>query len=254
MMTARRMSGLAISVLVMTLFAGCKSSAPAPAAVSPKPASIAKPLAALESKVLEQTKWTGHHEALSKDLETVLGVDEYLNLLLASPDGTYNAMVFVTYNANAMLNVPHVLWVCMTQSGFKLVSIRQDRVTIAGIPGREIMSNVILFEKSEGPGPTRALMFQYFNVGGTYTWSREMARVMAVKGSPGRTGSFLSQTMVAIWVPPGNVEDLMDKNSSAYRTGLEFLNVLVPLLEKDHYPKPEGEQSPPEDAAPPQKS
>jgi hypothetical protein len=124
----------------------------------------------------------------------------------------------------------------MTQSGFKLVSIRQDEVTIRDIPGLEIQPNVILFEGSEGRGKVRALMFQYFNVGHNYTWSREIARILATTGSLGHAGSYLSQTQVAIWLPPGDKEDPMAKNSAAYRMGLEFLNVLVPLLEREHYP------------------
>jgi hypothetical protein len=79
-------------------------------------------------------------------------------------------------------------------------------------------------------------MFQYFNVGGVYTYNREWTRVLATSGSIGQQGSFLSQTQVAIWLPPGDKEDPMAKNSAAYRMGLEFLNVLVPLLEREHYP------------------
>ena len=224
----------------------------------PKPAPIVKPLAVLEANVLKQMnlarqqqklpgEWTGRHQVLSKDVETVLGADEYLNLPLQLSGGQYQALVFITYNANAMTNVPHVPWVCMTQSGFKLVSIRQDDVPIASMPGLEIQPNVILFEGTEGRGKVRALMFQYFNVGGTYTWSREIARYLATTGSLGRAGSYLSQTQVAIWLPPQDTEnptqkteDPMAKNSAAYRMGIEFLNVLVPLLEREHYPNLHG--------------
>jgi len=218
----------------------------------PKPAPIVKPLAVLEANVLKQMnlarqqqklpgEWTGRHQVLSKDVETVLGADEYLNLPLQLSGSQYQAMVFITYNANAMTNVPHVPWVCMTQSGFKLVSIRQDDVPIASMPGLEIQPNVILFEGTEGRGKVRALMFQYFNVGGTYTWSREIARYLATTGSLGRAGSYLSQTQVAIWLPPQDTEDPMAKNSPAYRMGMEFLNVLVPLLEREHYPNLHGD-------------
>jgi hypothetical protein len=218
----------------------------------PKPVPIAKPLAVLEANVLKQMnlarqqqklpgEWTGQHQVLSKDVETVLGADEYLNLPLQLSGSQYQALVFITYNANAMTNVPHVPWVCMTQSGFNLVGIRQDDVPIASMPGLEIQPNVILFEGDEGRGKVRALMFQYFNVGGTYTWSREIARYLATTGSLGRSGSYLSQTQVAIWLPPQDAEDPMAKNSPAYRLGLEFLNVLVPLLEREHYPNLHGD-------------
>jgi hypothetical protein len=133
----------------------------------------------------------------------------------------------------------------MAQAGYRIVGdVRQDEVPITAIPGMEIQPNVILFEGDEGRGRVRALMFQYFNVGHNYTWSREIARFLATTGSLGRAGSYLSQTQVAIWLPPGNKEDPMAKNSAAYRIGLEFLNILVPLLERDHYPNLGHDASP----------
>jgi hypothetical protein len=85
-------------------------------------------------------------------------------------------------------------------------------------------------------------MFQYFRVGDTYTWNRQIARFLATTGSLGR-GSFLSQTQVAIWLAPGDTQDPMDKSSPAYRLGLQILDLLVPLLERGYYPDlrgPEG--------------
>jgi len=220
----------------------------------PTPVPIAKPLAALESNFLRKINdvwrekklpgtWTGRHQALSKDVETALGADEYLNLPLTLSGSQYPVLVFITYNANAMSNVPHVPWVCMTQSGFTLETIRRDKVSIGDHSGIEIEPNVILFEGREERGHVRALMFQYFNVGGNYTWSREYARALATSGSIGQTGSYLSQTQVAIWLPPQDAEDPMAKNSPAYRMGIEFLNVLVPLLEQEHYPNLHGDSS-----------
>jgi hypothetical protein len=217
----------------------------------PKPVPLAKSLSTLEARILEtlnqplqargQTAlWKGKTETLTPDVEKALGADEYLELHLRPPNGAYEVLVFVTYNANAMSRVPHVPWVCMTQAGFKLADIRQDDVAFPAIPGKEIRPNVILFEGNDKSGKRTALMFQYFNVGGTYTTDRQIARFLATSGSIGHAGSYLSQTQVAIWLPPQSEEKPLSKDSGAYRQGLELLNTLVPLLEREYYPDLRG--------------
>jgi len=203
----------------------------------PKPVPIAQPLARLgPAMAARMPGWQGRHESLPPDIEKVLGADEYLNLMLESPQEPYRILVFVTYNANALTQIPHVPWVCMTQAGFRLVEIRQDGVPIPGAAGREIEPNVMLFERSDGVSVARAVMFQYFRVGDTYTSGRQVARFLATAGSRGHQGSYLSQTQVAVWLPAGETGDALAKNSRAYCLAVEFLNVLVPLLEADYYP------------------
>jgi hypothetical protein len=213
----------------------------------PKPVPIAKSLATLETAVLDRLNddrrkdglagaWKAKVETLPPEVEKALGADEYLNLQLTSPEGGYGALVFVTYNANAMSRVPHVPWVCMTQAGFTQVDMRQDDLPIVTLPDREIRTNVLLFQKGEA----RALMFQYFNVGRAYTTERSIARFLATSGSIGHAGSYLSQTQIAVWLPPGSPENPMAKGSGGYGLGLRLLNILVPLLERDYYPDLHG--------------
>jgi hypothetical protein len=168
--------------------------------------------------------------------------DEYLNLDLTPPTGNYHVRVYITYNANAMSNIPHVPWVCMTNAGYTLLSTRQDGLPISSMKGKEIQPNVLLFDGGASRRDGRTLMFQYFRVGETYTANRQVARVMATSGSLGR-GSFLSQTQVTIWPDPADPVDPMDKGSRVYQTGVGILNILVPLLEREYYPDlsvPEG--------------
>ena len=203
----------------------------------PKAVPIARPLALLEKELMAQLPgWTGAARRMPKAIEGQVGADEYLNLDLTPPAGAKSVTVYITYNANAMSQIPHVPWVCMTQAGYQLVEIRQDGVAIAGVAGREIQPNVILFEGGSGRERARALMFQYFRVGETYTWSRQLARFLATTGSLGGAGSFLSQTQVAVWLAPAEGGDPLDKNSPAYRLGLQVLELLVPLLERGYYP------------------
>ena len=198
-----------------------------------KPVPIARPLVATFPRTLGP--WTGEHVPLDEITRKALGADEYLNLQMQSADGRI-ATVFITYSANAMSNIPHVPWVCMTQSGFEMVGNREDEIGIAALPAREVPVNVLLFEKQVEGRRVRALMFQYFNVGRTYTRSRQVARALATTGSLSRRGSYLSQTQVAITLGPHDAADPMAKDSAAYQVGAALLNLVVPLLEKDYYP------------------
>lgn len=214
----------------------------------PKPVPIRNPLTLLQKNLLSQLNgpreriagrpaWTGTAQTLTPDVEKVLGADEYLQLTLDPPGGAYKVVVFVTYNANARSLVPHVPWVCMPEAGFQVAELRQDDVPIPAISSdKEISMNVALMAKGEGMQRQKALVFHYLNVGGTYTTSREVAKFLANAGAIGRTGSYISQTQVVVWLPPRNTEDPLAKNSAAYRTCLEMVNLLVPLLEHDHYP------------------
>lgn len=205
---------------------------------APKPVPPVRPLAQLETKIRATVPgtWTGSHMKIDAATEKILGADEYLNLYLKSDAQPYQVTVFITYYANAMSKIPHVPWVCMTQAGFRVVDTREDAMTISAVAGKEIRPNVLYFERDSGARKERALMFHYFSVGGTYTGSRELARLLSTTGSLGREGSYLSQTQIVIALPPDDAEDPMDKKSPAYRLGSECLGALVPLLEKEYYP------------------
>ena len=203
----------------------------------PKPVPIAKPLINLKDSLLARMPgWTGEYQKLSETMEKAVGADDYLNLKMTSPDGMYEVLVYVTYNANAMSNIPHVPWVCMTQAGFRLVTTRQDEIQHPTKPGREIKPNVMHFQPGKGMVRQDALMFQYFNVGGQYEWNRQLARIMATSGAIGRRGSYLSQTQVAVYFPPSEGKDPLAKGGRPYQIGLQFLNAVITLLEREYYP------------------
>jgi hypothetical protein len=105
----------------------------------PRPVPIRQSLAAhfdkdLTEKMAEQKAgfWKGtgpngrfEHEPLKdKKVESALGADDYVNLPIQSADGRYTGVVFVTYNANAMSQIPHYPKVCMQQSGFEVIGER----------------------------------------------------------------------------------------------------------------------------------
>jgi|WetSurMetagenome_2_1015567.scaffolds.fasta_scaffold48051_3 hypothetical protein len=239
-LTMRTVIRLLICGMILLAATSCAKSPP------PKPLLISKPLPTLAQALPAQMNserqaqglpgtWTGKHEALVPDVEKVLGADDYLVLTMEPPEGKNRVVAFVAYYSSAMSPVPHVPWVCMPEAGFKVSNVRQDDVAIRAIPGKDIPLNVILMEKGQGLQRLRAMVFHYFNVGGAYTASRDVARARA-GSSGGPAGSFISQTQVIVWLPPGSTEDPLTKNSPAYRLGTEVLNELVPLLEKEYYP------------------
>jgi len=209
---------------------------------APVPVPIARPLVKTFPRTLTVqlgdrvlATWKGEPQELPREVVSALGADEYLNLPIEDAAKHYQGLVFVTYNANAMSNIPHVPWVCMTQNGFAIAGQREDDVGIASAAG-SVPVNVLLFTKDLGGQQARALMFQYFNVGHSYTTSRQIARFMATTGSVGERGSYLSQTQVVIYLRPNDTANPLAKDSEPYLMGVGLLNVVVPLLEKDYYP------------------
>jgi len=90
--------------------------------------------------------------------------------------------------------------------------------------------------------PVGALMFQYFNIGGTYAVGRGKARILATTGAIGREGSYFSQTQVSVFVPWGAAEGAMDRSSQPYGLCRQVLNALIPLLEQKYYPDLDGSE------------
>jgi hypothetical protein len=190
--------------------------------------------------------WTGRHVPMDKRDEQLVGADDYLNLIMQSPDKQYAVEVYITYNADAMSNIPHVPWVCMVQGGaFELAAPKRvDDTAIREIPGsfpgREVPANVLLFQPGVGHSGPNIFMFQYFNAGRNYEHDRDVARAIAAAGSHSQAGSFISQTQIRVVLPRGAGGDAMDRHSMAYGLGLRIMNLVVPLLEKDYYPDLSG--------------
>jgi len=206
----------------------------------PRPVPLVKSLVEHFPRTL--AGWRGMHGALDKAVEEQLGADEYLNLQLRSAEGDRDGGVFITYNANAKSKVPHVPWVCMENAGYIKKRGEVRDVIIDGLGNREIQVNVLFFEPKPGVTRPPALMVQYFNVGGTYATSRELAIWLGAMGSRGQEGSYLSQTQVTVWLKPDETEDPMAKDSTVYRQAVVLLNEIVPLLEKEYYPDLGGAQ------------
>ena len=82
--------------------------------------------------------WKGEPQELTPDVVKALGADEYLNLPMEETTRHFQGLVFVSYNANAMSNIPHVPWVCMTQAGFEVLSNRVDEIGYPGKPGEQM--------------------------------------------------------------------------------------------------------------------
>ena len=210
---------------------------------APVPVPIARSLVATFPRTIPVTfqgrtvaVWKGKQVELTSDVVNKLKADEYLNLSLEETTRHYQGMVFVTYNANAMSNIPHVPWVCMTQSGYEIAGQRKEEVGIESLPTLTVPVNVMLFTRDAGGRQERALMFQYFNVGHSYTIDRQIARFLATTGSIGEKGSYLSQTQVVLYLGPNDTANPLAKDSLPYQLGVGLLNAVVPLLEKDYYP------------------
>ncbi|GAI20658.1 unnamed protein product, partial [marine sediment metagenome] len=230
------------------------------------------------------TEFAGYNwefQPLSEEMEKAVGADEYLNLVYGktvykSGRAYYEprASVYATYNGKGAGQIPHVPWVCMEAGGYKKLGEAQTEVRIPRLEGQAVPASALkqrpwmclvsvgptLFISSptkgiplnllefEHPGTgKRALMFQYFNVGGYYTPSRQVARFQAWWQR-----SYLAQVQISVWLtdeeamrlpPLGSRSGTSGtvRESRAYEELMQLLKFVAPELEK-HLPKSDGRQ------------
>jgi hypothetical protein len=186
-----------------------------------------------------------HYEVISKrkienkEIVEALGTDDYIQWILedteAAPDSPVRKfMLFITYY-RLPDRVPHVPEECYAGGGYQRLA--SDSVTLdinnkAGFE-KKIRGKYLVF------GSTKASLWQrggkfpvlyLFKVNGDYADSREEARIALNKNLFRKSSYFCKVEMVfnQTLIPP--------KKEQAVHAGQELLNVILPILEEEHWP------------------
>ncbi len=176
----------------------------------------------------------------NKDVLRALGTKDYIQWVLedseeAAGSPVKRCLLFITYYRLAD-RVPHVPEECWTGGGYQKLPSQgvtleiNDKVSFkAKIPAKYLVF-----------GPKRASLWQdglripnlyFFKVNGQYAGSREHARIALNKNLFGESSYFCKVELVF------NRSSAVPGKEAAVRASEKLLSVILPILEREHWPK-----------------
>jgi hypothetical protein len=176
----------------------------------------------------------------NKEVLKALGTSDYIQWVLedseeAAGSPVKRCLLFITYYRLAD-RVPHVPEECWTGGGYQ--KLRSEGVTF------EINDNVSFEARIPAKylvfGPKKASLWQdrlripnlhFFRVNGQYAGSREQARIALNKNLFGKSSYFCKVELVF------NRSSAVPGKEAAVRASEKLLAVILPILEREHWPK-----------------
>jgi len=204
-----------------------------------EPLPLKRPLELLDQNGLGSYKVVLKRKIENREIVKSLGTKEYIQWVLEDTDvpansAVRNLLLFITYYDKPD-RVPHVPEECYTGGGYQkmtsdsvIFKIEKDG-TERQVPGRHLTfasaKSAYLLKKHSFP------VLYLFKVNGIYANSREQARVTLNKNIFGRHSYFCKVELVF------NQSSKTPDKKRAVKAGEKLLNVILPILEKEHWPK-----------------
>jgi len=202
------------------------------------PLPLRKPLSALEEGKLAPYKVLEKIPIENGDILKSLGTEDYLQWLLEDPrepeqSPVRKLLLFITYYGQAD-RVPHVPEECYTGGGYQRLATNTVAFRIGPADGpREIPGRYLLFEKTAQDVSLTVPQFPVlylFRVNDEYAGSRDEAR-MALNKSVFSKQAYFCKIELAF-----NQSAAAPTREAAVAASEKLLAVLLPLLEREHWP------------------
>ncbi|NLZ03562.1 MAG: exosortase-associated EpsI family protein [Phycisphaerae bacterium] len=203
-----------------------------------EPLPLRKSLDALEEAALAPYTVVAKLKIQNEDVVRSLGTEDYIQWVLEDPcqpsqNPTRRVMLFVTYY-RLPDRVPHVPEECYTGGGYRRLDTEPVAFRI-GSPDdpRDIPGRYLVFESSGGAplsGAPRFPVLYLFRVSGEYAGSRDAARMALNRNIFSRQAYFCKVELVF------NQAFTAPTRAMAVSAGERLLTVVLPLLERDHWP------------------
>jgi hypothetical protein len=203
-----------------------------------EPLPLKKPLSALEEEKLAPYKVTAKVPIENEDILKSLGTEDYIQWLLEDPGEPAQSpvkrlLLFITYYRQPD-RVPHVPEECYTGGGYQRLATDSVAFRIGPSEGpREIPGRYLLFEKMAqdiSPAVPRFPVLYLFRVNGEYAGSRDEARMALNKNMFSKHSYFCKIELVF------NQSSTAPARETASAASEKLLAVLLPLLEREHWP------------------
>lgn len=203
-----------------------------------EPLPLKKSLDLLDEKQLAPYKVTEKHKITNEQILKELGTEDYIQWILedskaAVDSAVKKCMLFITYY-RLPDRVPHVPEECYTGGGYQRLAT--DSVTFEiNKPGfqRKIQGKYLVFSstksnfwQSSGKFP----VLYFFKVNGEYAGSRDEARITLNKNLFHKHSYFCKVELVF------NQGFIAPSKEQAVAAGEKLLAVILPILEREHWP------------------
>jgi hypothetical protein len=199
-----------------------------------EPLPLKRPLDAIEEAGLAPYRVAGRLSIADADVLRSLGTEDYIQWLLEDPREPVESpvrqlLLFITYYRQPD-RVPHVPEECYTGGGYQRLAT--NAVSFRTGP-REIPGRYLLFEKTAQDVSLAIPQFPVlylFRVNGEYAGSRDEARLALNRSLFSKHSYFCKIELVF------NQSSVAPTRESAAAASEKLLAVLLPLLEREHWP------------------
>lgn len=203
--------------------------------VHKEPLPLRRPLDTIDERELSPYTVVAKYAIENRDILKSLGTEDYIQWVLEDPRESPRSpvrriMLFVTYY-KLPDRVPHVPEECYTGGGYQRLSTSAAELTVGAertVPGR-----CLVFERATGDftvGPQRFPVLYLFRVNGEYAGHRDDARMALNRNLFSRYAYFCKVELVF------NQSAVAATRAEAVAAGEKLLTVLLPLLEREHWP------------------
>lgn len=236
-----------ISFVLLVIFAGGMSYFKAHRGITliKKPLPLKEPFDMLDEKLLEPYKVLEKSKIDNKDVLESLGTEEYLQWILEDTtvdtlSPVRNCSLFITYYTGNPDQVPHVPEACYMGGGFESdekfeVDLNVGDINIPGISGNvKIPATGMIFGKKSSEVWQASVKFPviyFFKVNGQYKGNRTSVRIAL--GDLTSEYSYFSKIEMKFF----NLKGLYSEKAQAVEAAEKLLKVLLPVLEKNHWPE-----------------
>jgi len=203
-----------------------------------EPLPLLKRLDALDEDKLVPYRVVAKCPIENEEVLRSLGTEDYLQWVLEDPrepaqSPVRNVLVFITYYGLAD-RVPHVPEECYTGGGYQRLTTDTVGLDVAYSDGpRAIAGRYLVFDRGMGDSPATLCRFPVlylFRVNGQYAGSRDAARVALNKSLFSKHAYFCKVELVF------NQSPTAPTKAEVVTASEKVLAVLLPLLEKEHWP------------------
>jgi len=209
--------------------------------IEQEPWPLKKSLELLDEEALAAYKVVSKLRIENEDTLRELGTEDYIQWVLEDTDAPLDSSVrkcllFITYYELADC-VPHVPEECHLGTGHQLLASEEMKFTIPRSSGaQKVLGRHLVFQGARsnfwGSGG-KFSAFYLFSVNGTYANSRDDARFL-LNANMLSKHSYFSKVEWNFLTSSG-VKTLLSKQE-ATKAGEKLLAVVLPILEKEHWP------------------